>query len=109
MTRLIARCPAAGDDPAPDFLRLWLAPFQGAFSAPSWEHVLVLVMGAVLAPAKRTVTACLRMTGRAQGSGFASYHQILNRACWQPRELARHLLVLLITRLGKRCAVSGAR
>lgn len=98
MTRLIARS-AAGGDPAPDFLRLWLAPFRRAFSAPSWERVLVLAMGALLAPGKRTVTACLRMTGRARSSGFASYHQILNRARWQPRELARHLLVLLMTRL----------
>ncbi len=86
-------------DPIPDFLRFWLAPFRGAFSAPSWEHVLVLIMGALLAPGKRTVTACLRMTGRAEAPGFSSYHQILNRARWQPRALARHLSTMLVARL----------
>lgn len=99
MTRSTARSTSADGDPAPDFLRLWLSPFRGVFSAPSWENVLVLIMGALLAPGKRTVTACLRMTGRAQAPGFSSYHQILNRARWQPRELARHLLTLLVARL----------
>jgi hypothetical protein len=42
--------------------------------------VLVLTMGALLAPGKRTVTSCLRMTGRAEAANFASYHQILSRA-----------------------------
>ena len=54
------------------------------FTAPSWEYVLVLVMGAVLAPGKRTVSACLRMTGRAGAKNFSSYHQLLNRARWNP-------------------------
>mgnify|MGYP003871665017 CR=1 FL=1 len=56
-------------------------------------------MGALLAPGKRTVTACLRMTGRAQALDFTSYHQILNRARWRPHDLARCLLVLLVARL----------
>ena len=99
MTRLIARSASAEGDAAPKLLRLWLAPFRGAFSAPSWEHVVVLVMGALLAPGKRTVTACLRMTDRAQDPGFASYHQILNRACWHSRALAQQLLMLLVGRL----------
>ncbi len=99
MTRLIARCASAEGDPTPELLRLCLVPFRGAFSAPSWERVVVLVMGALLAPGKRTVTACLRMTGRAQGPGFASYHQILNRARWQSRALALQLLTLLVARL----------
>ena len=59
----------------------------------------MLVMGTLLAPGKRTVTACLRMTGRAQNSGFSSYHQILNRARWRPHDLARCLLALLVARL----------
>jgi len=82
MTRSTSRPSSAHGDPVPDLLREWLAPFRAAFTAPSWEHVLVLVMGTLLAPGKRTVTACLRMTGRAQALDFTSYHQILNRARW---------------------------
>ena len=86
-------------DPVPQCLRDWLQALRPCFTAPSWEHVLVLVMGAVLAPGKRTVTACLRMTGRAGVGAFASYHQILNRARWDPRAVARRLLLLLVERL----------
>lgn len=86
-------------DPVPPCLRDWLQALRPCFTAPSWEHVLVLVMGAVLAPGKRTVTACLRMTGRAEAGNFASCHQILNRARWDPHAVARRLLLLLVERL----------
>jgi len=33
---------------------------------------------------KRTVTASLRVTGRAEVGNFAAYHQLLNRARWPP-------------------------
>jgi hypothetical protein len=39
----------------------------------SREHVLVLAMGALLAPGKRTVTSCLRMIGRAEAANFATF------------------------------------
>ena len=87
-------------DPVPDLLRIRLAPFRGAFTAPTWRLALVLVMGALLAPGKRTVSACLRITGRAMNSNYASYHQVLNRARWKPGELAgrltRHLVATLV-------------
>lgn len=56
-------------------------------------------MGALLAPGKRTVSACLRMTGRAETKNFSSYHQILNRARWNSRAMARRLLVMIVDRL----------
>jgi hypothetical protein len=59
-------------DPVPQILRRWLQTLRPCFTAPSWEHVLVLVMGALLAPGKRTVTSCLRMTGRAGAANFAT-------------------------------------
>lgn len=86
-------------DSVPQILRHWLQALRPCFTAPSWEHVLVLVMGALLAPGKRTVSSCLRMTGRAEAANFASYHQILNRACWSPRAVARCLLSLIVERL----------
>jgi len=90
---------AAVGDAVPQILRQWLQALRTCFTAPSWEHVLVLVMGALLAPGKRTVSSCLRMTGRAEAANFASFHQILNRACWSPRTVARRLLGLVVERL----------
>lgn len=90
---------AAVGDAVPQILRQWLQALRTCFTAPSWEHVLVLVMGALLAPGKRTVSSCLRMTGRAGAANFASFHQILNRARWSPRTVARRLLGLVVERL----------
>ncbi|NTA59834.1 hypothetical protein G6L32_14425 [Agrobacterium tumefaciens] len=88
-------------DPVPYILGRWLSPFRAWFTAPSWEHLLVLVMGAILCPGKRTVTACLRITGRADAGNFSLYHQLLNRARWNailrttPSLLALYSLVTL--------------
>ena len=46
--------PASAGDPVPDILAAWRAPFRDEFSLPTWQHVLVLVLGALLAPGKRT-------------------------------------------------------
>ena len=90
--------PPSPGDPVPQILCDWLQALRSCFTAPSWEYVLVLVMGAVLAPGKRTVSACLRMTGRAEAKNFSSYHQLLNRARWDSRAMARRLLVMIIDR-----------
>jgi hypothetical protein len=50
------------------------------------------LVGAILAPGKRTVTACLRMMGLSQERGFANYHRVLNRARWSPLA-ASHILL----------------
>jgi len=86
-------------DPVPQILRQWLQAWRPCFTAPSWEHVLVLVMGGLLATGKRTVTSCLRVTGRADAANFATYHQILNRARWSSRAVARRLLGIVVERL----------
>ena len=43
-----------------------MQPFQQGFTAPTWQHVLVLLVGAILTPGRRTVAAALRVTGHAQ-------------------------------------------
>ena len=98
MRRSDRRFSTAAGDPVPHFLCDWLEPFRGAFTSPTWRLVLVPIMGALLAPGKRTVSACLRMTGRAMCATFASYHQVLNRARWDPRDLARRLARHLVGR-----------
>jgi hypothetical protein len=89
--------PAAS--PVPPILVSWLAVFRGCFTAPVWQHVQVLVVGAVLAPGKRTVTQALRVMGLAEQPGFGLYHAVLNRARWDARAVARQLLLHLLARL----------
>jgi hypothetical protein len=76
-----------------------MQPFRACFTAPVWQHVLVLVMGAVLAPGKRTVTAALRVMGLDAISNFTRYHQVLNRARWSGQTAARCLLEVIVTTL----------
>ena len=76
-----------------------MAPFRSFFTAPVFEHALVLLMGAILAPGKRTVSSALRITGHAAASNFTCYHQVLNRARWSSLAVAGRLLTLIIDHL----------
>ena len=70
--------------------------FVPVFSRPVWQHVKVLLTGAVLAPGKRTVTAMLQIMGRSAASDFQTYHRVLNRAVWSPLTASRLRLRLLV-------------
>ena len=70
--------------------------FAPVFSRPVWQHVKVLLAGAVLAPGKRTVTAVLQIMGRSAALDFQTYHRVLNRAVWSPLTASRLLLRLLV-------------
>src|SRR6266566_1198019 len=72
--------------------------FQPLMLNRTWEHALVLLVGAILAPGKRTVSSILRIVGRQREQGFQNYHRVLNRAAWSPRQAAAILLGLLIQR-----------
>lgn len=80
----------------PAILVSWLAVFRPCFTAPVWNHVLVLVTGAILAPGKRTVTQALRVMGLAERTGFGRYHEVLNRARWDARDVSRRLLLHML-------------
>ena len=73
-----------------------LAPFAALFSRRVWAHVQVLLMGAIRAPAQRTVTAALRATGHGQTAQFHRYHRVLSHARWSGRAAGRVLLGLLV-------------
>jgi hypothetical protein len=70
--------------------------FAPLFSPRVWSHAQVLLVGAILAPAQRTVAAALRVTGRAQMRQFHRYHRVLSRAVWSELAVGRVLLQLLI-------------
>jgi DDE superfamily endonuclease len=69
-----------------------LAPFAQLFSERVWLHAQVLVLGAILAPGKRTVTSCLRVMGLAGEQRFTNYHRVLNRAQWAALQASKILL-----------------
>jgi hypothetical protein len=81
---------------APAKLMSWMQPFGESFTAPTWQHVLVLIVGTILAPGRRTVAAALRVTGLDQDPRFTNYHRVLNRNRWCSRGIARRLLRLLV-------------
>jgi DDE superfamily endonuclease len=73
-----------------------MRPFEAAFTTPTWRHVLVLIVGAILTPGRRTVAAALRVVGLDQDPHFTNYHRVLNRNQWSSRWIARCLLRLLV-------------
>ena len=73
-----------------------LGAFAPVFSNRIWEQVQVLLIGAILAPGKRTVTSVLRIMGLSDDQHFQNYHRVLNRAVWSSLELSRVLLGWLV-------------
>jgi len=73
-----------------------LTPFAPCFSRRVWGHAVELVVGALLTPGKRTVTAALRALGLAQERRFERYHRVLNRDAWSGLTVSRVLLGLLV-------------
>ncbi len=86
---------AIGRD-VPSKLAEWMPPFRGAFTAPTWQHVIVLVMGAILVPGRRTIASALRVMGLDQVPHFTNYHRVLNRNKWSGRWLSCRLFGLLV-------------
>ena len=78
-----------------EFTKLMMI-FAPLFSQRVWQHAQVLVVGAILAPGKHTVTAALRVMGLSQVEHFQNYHRVLNRAVWSSKEVSRVLLLLLL-------------
>ena len=73
-----------------------LEPFETLFDYRTWKKAQLLLVGAVLAPGKRTVTSVLRVMGLCHQDNFALYHQVLNRARWSSLKLSYVLLTMLI-------------
>ena len=71
--------------------------FASLFFQRSWCHAEVLLIGAILAPGKRTVTSLLRISGLCRERRFVNYHRVLNRAVWSSRSASRLLLSQLIS------------
>jgi len=79
-----------------EFVSLMVA-FAPLFSKPVFQHAQLLLMGAILAPGKRTVTSALRVMGKSQEKHFQNYHRVLSRARWSGLAASQLLLSLLVS------------
>ena len=59
---------------------IWI--FAPAFTAPTFENVLVLFVGAVMSPKDRTVTGMLKAAGFLAHKQFSTYHRVLSKRKW---------------------------
>ena len=73
-----------------------LAPFAPLFSKRVFRHAQVLLIGAILAPGRRTVSSALRAMGLDREKRFHRYHRVLSRARWSSLEASRILLGVLL-------------
>jgi DDE superfamily endonuclease len=73
-----------------------LLAFASLFRARVWERAHLLLLGAILAPGKRTICSVLRVVGLNAETHFQNYHRVLNRACWSSRAASRIVLGLLV-------------
>ena len=70
--------------------------FKPYFTNRIWSNVRLLMIGAILAPGQRTITAILRIVGLSQERHFQTYHRVLNRAVWSSLALSQVLLRALL-------------
>lgn len=73
--------------------------FSVMFTLPTWQHVQVLLTGAILCQGARRVSSILRVMGLAQEKRFEKYHRVLNHAKWNSMTGAKILLGLLVALL----------
>ena len=76
--------------------------FAPLFVQRSWLHARMLLVGAILAPGRRTVASVLRITGHERDRHFTNYHRVLSRAPWSTRGGARILLAHLVRAFARR-------
>ena len=67
------------------------------FSKPVFQHAQVLLMGAILAPGRRTVTAALRVMGLSQDAPLQHDQRVLHRALWAGLAASQVLRGLLVS------------
>jgi hypothetical protein len=73
-----------------------IRPFAQVFSDRVWMWAQELLMGAILAPGKRTVTAVLHVLGLKDERQYQNYHRVLNRAKWSGLVASQILLGMIV-------------
>ncbi len=73
-----------------------IAPFAPLFSEAVWYYAQILLIGAILAPGKGTVSAVLYVLGQKDDAQYQNYHRVLNRAKWSSFAASKILLGMLV-------------
>jgi len=73
-----------------------------AFTRPTWQRAILLLVGAILARGRRTVTGVLRTVRPVAQGHFSDYHRVLSRAPWSTRPLAHALAAAVLELLADR-------
>ena len=79
-----------------------LQTFAPLFSGRVWPYAQALLLGAIMAPGRRTVSSILRVLGLSGAVHFQNYHRVLNRAQWSALGAAQRLFEELVATFGSR-------
>lgn len=71
--------------------------FRPVFSEPTYQKVVELIIGTMLARGRRTIAGALRAMGKSDEQNWSKYHHVLNRARWSGLHASRLLLNLIVT------------
>ena len=80
----------------PNELLAVIVTFQPLFSKRVFMHAHLLLAGAILTPAKRTISSVLRIMVLGEEKNFHKYHRLLSTAQWSARKAAQLLLKQLL-------------
>ena len=80
----------------PQVVEAVLMPFVCAFSQPTSARMMVIVVGAILARGRRTVTNIVWTMGELATGDCSAFHRVFSRAPWNMRRLGKTLATLLV-------------
>jgi hypothetical protein len=73
-----------------------VSAFSVAFTRPTFQRALILVLGAILAIRQRTVTNLLRIVAPLARGHWSDFHRVLCRAAWSCRPLGKVLAAMVL-------------
>jgi hypothetical protein len=86
----------------PPSLDAIFAHLAESFTQPTAQRFCVLLVGAILARGRRTITGILRATSRLAHGHFSTYHRVWSRAPWSLWSLSDVLAMLVIAHFAPR-------
>jgi DDE superfamily endonuclease len=83
--------------PIPSAARPLLQPLACAFTQPTFQRWLILLLAAILTTGRRTICNLLRTVGPLAPGHPSSYHRVFSRRRWSTWTLARVLAAFILT------------
>lgn len=80
----------------PSTFQAILLSFSAAFTEPTFQRMLLLCIGGILARGRRTVTNMIWTMRSALDGHFSDYHRVFSRASWSLRPLGKSLAALVL-------------